>query len=519
MNDIDIDAHNIAVSAAFAKRLLSVNLTSEQRKLNMLKFGNRTNSSHIGLAGTVQLCESPAIFVEQSKHLALLRAVCKQGVAVVAPQYERFDAETGLGAAGSVPFCLVPATLDGLRLHAALVDAGVASFRVVEYNGKTPAATWIAAYADYIMPNSTSIVDISTTATAIDAHIPLVGVERAQRCKTRVWPLLGELGDGCGTTFLYGTRLVDGVRIEQTCVYAGGLVHWAKSHGLKRFTPSNIVSVQSARNTRIQLVDKALLMTQPNEINSAPLGQLRIEARSVVDHAKYRGDWAAAIQLVAMRDLDDVAARYHNRVTLRGIAVPIANYVAGVHEMVRLVNDAKYMIGFGTGSSKSIVAVGYRIGDLLNQLGYLVGWHWLSMLCKKATWSIADPSKDEIYESERLWENEPFVELPALPRARVAVVARRQPVLVIGNRNAAKRKAADERADAQAALDAERAAERKAKRAAVFGIEAEEDESYADGADDDELPPHSMSTRLLSRFSREQIAKAFAMPVPAQPRF
>ena len=139
MSLVDIDACNVSLSVQVFAQHTVLQLTSVQRKIHMQSFRKRTDNSAFGLRGCVQITESPAFFVSQTHHAALIDALRNRGVFVVRSEYEQFDEASGEGAVGAVPFCLVTTKVDGTELMHACRAADVDTVRLVEFNQKQSA--------------------------------------------------------------------------------------------------------------------------------------------------------------------------------------------------------------------------------------------------------------------------------------------------------------------------------------------------------------------------------------------
>jgi hypothetical protein len=444
----DIDFHNCVFHVAIIRTYPTMMLTADNRKSHMLQIGNRTASTLVGMSGMVQLTEGNAFFIPQSVHCAVIAALYRRNMDIVRSEYTLDEADPAYNPKIVRPLCRIPTRVRGTVLHDVLVECGVEHVRMIDFNGKMSLPDWLALYDDFVYHDGTAVFDISTTFDVEAGKIPLVKTTplAGKTCKSRVWPLLGRLGDGHGTVFLYTMGVQDGITIEQTCLYPGGLVHWAKAHGVRSNPPRDVL-VGTARARR-KLLDAKLrsMMEHDSIIGLMRAAQLRVEPRVAVNFASFDGTIEEVAGLVAMRSLNEVRERYKD-ITIECRTVPLADYSGAVTAALERVAKPRWSVGFGGDAQISIPAVECRFADLYAQVGVHAGFRYVNLIGKSATWAFANrsPTKDMIYKSGYVWNepaavavadndnNEPQEErVPAPP---VAPPPRR--LLVVGNGRAA----------------------------------------------------------------------------------
>ena len=510
---VDIDAHNLVLNIAVVKTVPVFRLASASNRAGMLHFTKRSPSSRVGLDCAIQITEQPAFAIHQSDHAAVVRELNKRNVSCVQAPYEPYDAEAQSGVADLRPLVLVTASVCGEVLHAALHAAGVKWVRNVAVGAKVPADVWIRTFGAHVAPRSLSVLDISVTTTVFPKHdaIPLVCLAPDNEYgRGKVWPMLGVLGGGYGTVFLYNLSLTPNrsVRIEQTCIYAGGLTHWLIANGIRRYFPSGKGSVAVTRGLRRNLTTKAAALMRG--IGAAELGQIRFEARTVVNHETFDGTWDEVIDLVKMTSLADVNQKYIEKgAKVVGKAILKADYIAGVRSMINKLNDPRWLVGVGTNASEEPYSSTARIADVLAQLGAHMGFRWIYSIGKSATWRLKLPSYEDVRNSSSIWDEK---EMPEVPDAPKAIVKKRESKpseqKIYRSRGQIKQKL--KRAKARRAIilaldqqrqraEAERAEQRRITRIDIFG----------------ENPPADAGTRV--REERGSLADRFAAPQVQEP--
>jgi hypothetical protein len=315
---IDIDAQNIAIDVRFfeAKKLV-FDLSSTQLHVEMLRQRKRTKSTLYALNNVVQLTVKPATFIKQSEHKRVAKALNELDVVVETTSYVQFDAETKEGETRTQAFAVSVVHVDGMRLTAALLAAGVESVRCVEFHAQLPVATWCSTYAEFVLDDcGRSVIDVSTTSVPEPQCVPLVRAERGKT--TSGWPLLLGAGAGFGSLFLGSVGVGAGLKCEAVCVYPGGLVHRLKALGLGRVWVKADLKVQAARVMRQTIIEAAGRFFPMGCESSDPMppfnnfDTLRIESTFVINHdvRREREQWAQLFNFLSIDDLRQLESMY-----------------------------------------------------------------------------------------------------------------------------------------------------------------------------------------------------------------
>ena len=445
----DIDFYNVEMLVAWVATLCGVlHLTSNAQHHRLLALG-RKPSAQIGTVGAVQVVDEPPIFVPQGKHSALIDALRALDVVVCKPMYKPFDYKRdendpddcdGDKRMAPVALAISTAYATGPVLHAALVRAGVRSVRTQRYNGKTPIDQWIASFSGHMVtgPLTHSALDVSGVVKIGDGkRIPLIKVLDGRCWKTM--ELCGEQGLGAGSLFLGAVDVGGGVRIDSFVGYPGRLVHELKARGHKGELQA-CGTVRTAAAYRRRTV--AFLTTWCDEVlraDFADLGYLRFEARVVINHALFRGDWRALLDRVGVDSLAAIERIYAARaIKLACVLLTKQAYVDALRQSIARLCEPKYRVGFTLGSEdeRSINAVKCRFADINAQAGLHPGLRISNVVNRAAVQLKLDPSYQEVDADGSIFDDDYlFVEpaLPPPPPRAVAAPARRAHVLVIGD--------------------------------------------------------------------------------------
>jgi hypothetical protein len=407
---VDIDAQNVAIDVAFFEaKSVVFDLTSTQLRGEMLRQRRRSPSTLYALENVVQLTVKPATFIAQREHQRVAKALNELGVVVETTSYVPFDAETKEGETRTQAFGVSVVHVDGKRLTAALVAAGVKSVRCVEFHAQLPIATWCATYAAFVLDDcGKSVIDVSTTSVPQPQCVPLVRAEKGRT--TSGWPLLLSAGAGYGSLFLKSVAVGPGLKCEAVCVYPGGLVHRLKALGLGRLWVNADLKVQAARAMRLAIVAAAGRFFPMGCESSDPrppfsgFDTLRIEGTFVINHnvRREREQWEHLLSFLSIDDIKQLETMY----SVKGLRiaqrpVPWLVYQRSVFESLRrLTADEQFSIGVGRNDRVSLPSVPVRLVDVLNAFGIFCGWHWVNLVNKQATWASWSPTVDDIWQSK-----------------------------------------------------------------------------------------------------------------------
>ena len=443
----DIDFYNIdALLDILDTTPLELRLSSKNQHYRMLVIGKKP-SAMLGLKGAVQLVDEPPLFIRQIDHMPVLDELRQRGMILQAPAYKAHDYKRDENDADDVdgdadmlpvPFCMTTAYVTSRTLKAALAAAGVDTLRTTRYNGKTPIGEWIAAFAPLMVTNpwARSCLDISAVVRVEDgSRIALIG---GTGRTTRIMEMCGALGQGCGSLFVSGLGIGDGLHVDAVTVYSGRLVHHLKARGMKTELPAH-GSVRQAAAYRRYLVpfleDWCDAVVAPD---FDALGELRFEVRVTINHALFSGD------LGRSRAPRRRVRHRRPRAALCGQAAAVPSR-ARVRRRLRRCSAAKLRALArpkiprrlrARRHSLSINAVKLRLADVHAQAGVHPGLRLNNCVNRAAVQLMLDPSFEDVIAGGSIFDaGFQFVEpqLPPLP-APAPARERRAHVLYVGGR-------------------------------------------------------------------------------------
>lgn len=381
-----------------------------------ISIGAKTRSTLVGLADVFQLTSRPfVIMIDAEYHADIVRYLLRAGVAVV--KAEADEPRRGMPAKGVTfpAFCRVSRRVSGPLLARVLERAGVTVGRFVQIGDKCPVQHFQKTVLPFVVKGK-HVIDLGAMLKAQKDEIPLafLHANNDDDAKKRAETLntLGELGiennTPCGGIGIIVNRKTAAARaaagssgvVEYAFIYPA-LVHYLRALDMPDRVRMDLTQKQ-ARTLRRTLADRLVhLSAKSNASHIKAISRyLRVEVRAVIN-----GTGAAIDRFVSSTQLTLDTVYDLTGVSVGIRHVPFAAYVALLKTTFGMLENPAYRVGFGDQRKLAPPIVIARLCDVLDIIGFHVGFRSINFVNKRITWNVRliDATKADIHQSLFIW--------------------------------------------------------------------------------------------------------------------